>query len=211
MRLFSYIVARDYGFAPNPFFGYCTLATCKPQIRAKATVGDWIVGTGAKGNYNLAGHLVYAMRVEEAFDFNHYWCDHRFRRKRPVLNGSLKQVYGDNIYHRRGTQWMQANSHHSLDDGKPNDRNIDRDTSADRVLVSREFLYFGAGAVLIPKRFRRYDKTGEDLCCSTQGHRILSGKLAETFSEWLGKIGPWGLRGLPLEFGKHRKAVESSP
>ncbi|MFH1865797.1 MAG: hypothetical protein ABIK85_07930, partial [Candidatus Eisenbacteria bacterium] len=39
MRLFSYIVARDYGFAPNPFCGVCTLATCKPKIRESASVG----------------------------------------------------------------------------------------------------------------------------------------------------------------------------
>ena len=32
MKLYSYIVARDFGFAPNPFYGFCTLATCKPKI-----------------------------------------------------------------------------------------------------------------------------------------------------------------------------------
>ena len=31
--LFSYVVATDSGFAPNPFFGLCTLACCKPAIR----------------------------------------------------------------------------------------------------------------------------------------------------------------------------------
>ena len=36
---------RDYGFAPNPYFGYCTLATCKPVIRRCAGVGDWIAWT----------------------------------------------------------------------------------------------------------------------------------------------------------------------
>lgn len=40
MKLFSYVVAREYGFAPNPFFGWCTLATCKPKIRVTAEVGD---------------------------------------------------------------------------------------------------------------------------------------------------------------------------
>jgi hypothetical protein len=48
MVLHSYVVARDYGFAPNPFFGVCTLATCKPLIRRIAHIGDWIVGTGSK-------------------------------------------------------------------------------------------------------------------------------------------------------------------
>jgi hypothetical protein len=64
VKLYSYVVARDYGFAPNPFFGVCTLATCKPQIRKHAQVGDWIVGTGAKCN-RLDGHLVYVMKVQQ--------------------------------------------------------------------------------------------------------------------------------------------------
>ena len=41
-------MTRDYGFAPNPFFGFCTLANCKPKIRKSANVGDWIIGTGCK-------------------------------------------------------------------------------------------------------------------------------------------------------------------
>lgn len=28
---YSYVVARDFGFAPNPFNGFLTLATCKPK------------------------------------------------------------------------------------------------------------------------------------------------------------------------------------
>ena len=29
MRLFAYKMTHDTGFAPNPFWGYLTLATCK--------------------------------------------------------------------------------------------------------------------------------------------------------------------------------------
>jgi hypothetical protein len=64
MRYFSYVVARDYGFAPNPFLGICTLATCKPDIRKAAGVGDWIFGTGS-AKWKLTGHLVFAMNVTE--------------------------------------------------------------------------------------------------------------------------------------------------
>lgn len=205
MKLFSYIVARDYGFAPNPFFGTLTLATCKPKIRAKAAVGDWIIGTGAKGKYRLAGHLIYATKVEELLTFDGYWTDPRFACKRPVLNGSLKQVYGDNIYHRRGKRWLQADSHHSLEDGSPNPRNITLDTSANRVLVSSTFAYFGEAAVPIPKRFQPYAKTRENLCCTTQGHRIPSDDLAIAFVKWLEELGRWGLQGMPLEFARHKK------
>ena len=48
MKLFSYIITHDIGFAPNPFFGYCTLANCKPVIRRTSKIGDWIVGISAK-------------------------------------------------------------------------------------------------------------------------------------------------------------------
>jgi len=41
--LYSYVVRYDSGFAPNPFGGYCTLATCKPEIRKTAQLGDWLV------------------------------------------------------------------------------------------------------------------------------------------------------------------------
>src|SRR6266566_8725817 len=156
MKLFSYVVARDYGFAPNPFYGWCTLATCKPRIRAAAGVGDWVIGTGAKGRYRLPGHLVFAMRVDETLGYDAYWNDPRFVAKKPVLNGSLKQVYGDNIYHRQRGVWKQENSHHSYDKGRPNRHNVDRDTNVDRVLLSTRFVYFGGSAPEIPKRFRPY-------------------------------------------------------
>lgn len=158
MRLYSYIVARDFGFAPNPFHGFCTLATCKPRIRAVASSGDWVVGTGAKSKYNLAGRLVYAMRVAEVLDFTSYWNDPRFLAKRPVLNGSLKLVYGDNIYRRVGKRWAQADSHHSLDNGRPNEANIEQDTGADRVLIATKFVYWGASAPTIQSRFRLFPK-----------------------------------------------------
>ena len=111
MKLYSYVVARDYGFAPNPFFGACTLATCKPIIRRKAQIGDWIVGTGS-ATKGCRDHLVYAMRVAETMSFNDYWSDPRFRAKRPNLRGSIKQAYGDNIYHRHSEDapWEQEDS-----------------------------------------------------------------------------------------------------
>jgi len=205
MRLFSYIVARDYGFAPNPFYGWCTLATCKPKIRAAASVGDWVIGTGAKSNYALSGHLIFAMQVEETCDFDAYWSDHRFFSKKPVLNGSLKQLYGDNIYHREGGSWKQEDSHHSYAGGRSNRGNLTRDTSANRVLLSRRFVYFGENAPAIPERFRPYKPTAEEICSTGQGHRVLSSELAGALESWLDRECKWGLQGMPLEFEKHQR------
>ncbi len=205
MRLFSYIVARDFGFAPNPFYGWCTLATCKPEIRRAAQVGDWVLGTGAKTKYGFAGRLIFAMQVSEALDFQSYWMDPRFICKRTIPNGSLKQVYGDNIYSRTRGRWRQADSHHSLEGGRPNHRNIARDTKVDRVLIARRFVYFGNNAPLIPKEFRSASRRAADVCCARQGHKVHSEEVALAFEKWLVSRKKWGLQGMPLEFERHTR------
>ena len=143
MRLFSYVVARDYGFAPNPFFQVCTLATCKPHIRRAASIGDWVIGTGSSRN-NRRDYLVYAMCVTDSMTFDQYWRTRQYRSKMPNLRGSLKQAFGDNIYSRddRG-QWRQSDSHHSYPNGVQNWHNTVNDTQVNRVLVSRDYAYWG--------------------------------------------------------------------
>lgn len=96
-RLYSYVVQHDHGFAPNPFWRVCTLANCKPVIRAHAAVGDLIVGTGS-ADLGVAGYLVYWMRIDEIMLFDEYWGDPRFARKKPNMRGSVMHRYGDNIY-----------------------------------------------------------------------------------------------------------------
>lgn len=129
-RIFIYPIARDFGFAPNPFHGVCTLATCKPRIRKAAAPGDWVVGMGGT-KLKATGRCIFAMRVEKCLSFNEYWSDPEYIRKRPIRNGSRKTMVGDNIYHRIPADgvWQQADSHHSLPDGKPNISNIRTDTS----------------------------------------------------------------------------------
>jgi hypothetical protein len=199
MTLYSYVIARDYGFAPNPFHGVCTLATCKPQIRAHAQSGDWVMATGSKGS-GRQGHLVYAMRVDEVPTFDKYWEDPRFRRKRPMLNGSLKQRYGDNIYHRdkKTGKWVQENSHHSLPNGDPNVRNIKRDTgTTQRVLVGTKFGYWGRSGPKVPTRLRQ----GTDVCCTTQGHKCkFDAGFAKSVVAWLESLELDGFMGTPMEF-----------
>ncbi|MDA2927899.1 hypothetical protein MYX78_11845 [Acidobacteria bacterium AH-259-G07] len=202
MKLFSYIVARDYGFAPNPFFGVCTIATCKPTIRRVAQKGNWIVGTGSRG-YGLEGHLVYAMEVAETLAYDEYWEDLRFQLKKPNLRGSLKQAYGDNIYHRNAKtgEWLQENSHHSLPDGRPNQENVQHDTQTDRVLVGYEYVYWGGSGPLIPKRFRQYQ--GWDICCSGPGHKCnFPTKLLSSFFAWMKSIGGKDYISEPREFSR---------
>src|SRR6218665_1452893 len=111
MRVYSYIVEHDLGFAPNPFDGALTLACCKPQIRKQAKTGDIILGMGA-ARPKLTGRMTYWMEVSEVLTFNQYWHDARFRRKRPNMRGTRYMRYGDNIYYKAEGELLfrQANS-----------------------------------------------------------------------------------------------------
>jgi len=149
-NLYIYVVDRDFGFAPNPFHGYCTLATCKPRIRATAKLGDWIMGVGG-GRLNATGKCIYLMKVTEISTFNDYWLDPRFQRKKSFRNGSLVMMAGDNIYHQEAGNacWIQEDSHHSMPDGTQNNENLIKDTSSTNVLISKHFYYFGKSAPVV--------------------------------------------------------------
>lgn len=148
--LYIYVVRWDFGFAPNPFHGICSLATCKPDIRRSAQVGDWIIGVGGT-RLKATGRCVYLMKVTETSTFDEYWADSRFKRKKPLRNGSSVMMVGDNIYHREGEAgaWIQEDSHHSNPDGSPNMRNLTTDTGSVKVLISTHFYYFGSCAPLV--------------------------------------------------------------
>lgn len=149
MKYFSYVVTRDYGFAPNPYRNVCTLATCKPDIRKAARVGDWIFGTGSVRNVGN-NRLIYAMKVEEILTFNDYFRDERYQYKKPDMQGSIAGMYGDNIYLYEEDVWRQLDSHHSHPNGVANPVNVNRDTKSRNVLLSTNFYYFGERAILIP-------------------------------------------------------------
>lgn len=195
-KLHSYVVARDYGFAPNPFYGFCTLATCKPDMRKGVAIGDWIIGTGSKSK-TRDGRLVYAMRVSEILSFEQYWGDPRFRQKRPNWHGSLKQAFGDNIYYRHSKpgQWRQMDSHHSLINGGQNEANIDRDTKANKVLISDDFVYWGGDGPEIPE-FR-----GHRICKKGMGHKAnFPDVVVQEFIDWVRHLGNVGYCGTPLDW-----------
>jgi Nucleotide modification associated domain 2 len=203
MRLHSYVVARDYGFAPNPFFGVCTLATCKPRIRSVAEVGDWVVGTGSKRR-NRDKNVVYAMRVTELITFNKYWGDPRFQTKKPCLRGSKKQAFGDNIYFKdaKTGHWHQANSHHSLADGSTNHTNVATDTQADRVLVSHDFVYWGGSGPELPRRFLSYGCNHVNICAGRNHKNSFPLGLVREFLEWIRSQNEKGYSGEPLDWSR---------
>lgn len=201
MKLHSYVVARDFGFAPNPFFGACTLATCKPGIRRVAQVGDWVVGTGSK-KHKHDKNIVYAMRVTEAVTFDQYWTCPRFQLKKPNLRGSKKQAFGDNIYSKdaRTNLWCQVNSHHSLSDGSPNESNVVADTSADRILISGDFVYWGGSGPAVPQKFLNYGTQGISLCAGRGYKNKFPPTFVQEFISWIRSLDAKGYIGEPLDW-----------
>lgn len=161
MTVYTYVVEHDLGFAPNPFHGICTLACCKPRIRKKAALGDYVLGTGA-ARPHLQNKLIYWMRVDEILTFDDYWNDRRFRRKKPVMIGTTYLRYGDNIYHHDGAAaYRQEDSFHSREDGSLSAGDLQRDTGAtDKVLIGHQFAYWGRAAVPIPDDLHCFIKKG---------------------------------------------------
>ncbi|MBN9616030.1 MAG: hypothetical protein J0G35_10715 [Acidobacteriales bacterium] len=199
-----YVVDRDFGFAPNPFHGSCTLATCAPRVRAKAKLGDWVVGMGG-GRLKATGRCVYAMRVTETLSFDEYWANEAYFDKRPVRNGSSVMMVGDNIYSRNevGGPWQQLDSHHSNPDGSANPVNVNKDTSANRVLISRDFLYFGKAAPFVtPRVLERLEYKNR------RGHRVFEDSKCAVFVDWLFenyRNGRNRLTGDPFDFDQSAK------
>ncbi|MEX0779191.1 MAG: hypothetical protein WD037_05630 [Balneolales bacterium] len=195
MRYRTYIIARDYGFAPNPFGIHCSLATCKPEIRKHSKVGDWVFGTGSSKK-GMAGKLIYAMEVSEKIDFHTYWRDPLYEYKKPILNGSLKQMYGDNIYHKdeHTDKWNQLNSHHSNEDGTINELNLITDLKGEFVLISNHFYYFGSSCITIPSEFKN------EMCMKRQGYKHVNPFIAQKFLNWLQENYEPGRHDEPLLF-----------
>jgi hypothetical protein len=200
-RIYSYVVRYDSGFAPNPFYNYCTLATCMTSIRRSAKVGDWVVGSGSNDlSIRRGGHLVYAMRVTEAIKFDGYDIDPRFESKKPYRNGSRKQSCGDNIYFRAsaGPVWHQRDSFHSGPDGSMIPDHVAHDTGVDRVLISSDFAYFGGEGPKFPDKLQ--DQKGRHLYKMGIGVTHFDDtKLISSFEQWIRSFGVSGYQGAPFE------------
>ena len=194
----------DTGRAPNPFHGYCTLATCKPRIRKTAQIGDWIIGTGSKNlrvgsrekkkkGIDRSGHLIYAMRVTEAMTYDEYWHDPRFRDKRPCMGRGIVGEFGDNLYYRN----LQTNQLEKMDwpyHCLPGEEC--RDTSVDRVLISDDFIYLGGDGPPMPPEFLELVYTG-------RGHKCrLPEENVQKLVQWLRGTGDKGVVGKPTDWQK---------
>ena len=202
MTYFSYKMEHDYGLAPNPFGAYCTLAVCKSSIRnnRRLKIDDWIIGTGSVELKTLH-KLIFIMQVGEKLTFNQYWADPRFQYKRPILNGSLLQLYGDNFYHQNPTteEWVQENSAHSLEGGLLNIDQLQRDTGGQFVLISQNFYYFGDQSVQIQDKHLPICNEGRDMKSPS-----IPIDIADDFIRWVQRNFTQGIHGDPISWSKYK-------
>jgi hypothetical protein len=181
MRLFSYCIPYDDGAAPNPFWGVCTLAICKPAVRRVAQVGDWLVGTGSKQSPigDISGQVVYAMRVTEKLSMEDYdaFTRAQLSEKRPVKHSrDRRRACGDSIYDFSLPGAPQRPGVH--DEG-----NRMTDLAGRFVLLSTHFYYFGDQPVPLPAHVIPIVRQG-------QGHRSSANDpWAPGFVGWIDGLG----------------------
>ena len=120
MKLYSYTMTVDDGFAPNPTGGICTLAYCMVTMRRTVQAGDYVVGlAGAKYRKRVGAEwpaypVIYAMRVTDVIGFEEFRRDER-------CSGHFSP-------HPYTRQQVKTN----------------------RVLISNDFIYWGVDGPLLP-------------------------------------------------------------
>lgn len=149
MKLYSYVMKYDDGFAPNTTGEYLTLATCKPNIRRVAKVGDYVIGTGSLPRGNQ-GNLIYIMQVTEVISIEDYSKDKRFINKIPNMNGNMIEQAGDNIYRFNNGEITQRDSKHSDHNGNINEILMKKVLDGKNVLISSYYAYYGQDSKVIP-------------------------------------------------------------
>lgn len=140
--LYCYKMTHDTGFAPNPYHGVLTLATCKPTIRRCAEKGYWISGwtsnrvKGRNQKYSFDDDnqkLIYLAKVTDKMCIEDYWK--KYPQKRPD-----RCVFGDNIYEPDNNEDDGFKQHKN--EGGHDLKNKKHDLSGKYVLICEKFYYF---------------------------------------------------------------------
>ena len=171
-RTYLYKLTSDRGGAPcalEPEAGeesILSLAICKPAIRRTAQPGDRILGITSrslqlKEHYPL-GAVIYAAVVGEGLEARDYFHPASAFAYRPDCIYEFHRHNGTAAHN--GRSGLHREDHHILKDlGRyPFYKN-------GRVLLSHDFRYFGAKAIVIPPRLHLLSAAAETL---GQGHRV---------------------------------------
>jgi hypothetical protein len=187
MRFCSYVITDDVGFAPIPFGDFCTLAACTPNhMGLRVEPGDWLMGNGQP---EKGSRLIYAMRISEVLDFDHYYRCPLFEGKK-AQRGNWQAQFGDNIYFRDETgRWAQDDlACYHTEPGC-----LEKDTLHPRVFISDHSYYFGENAPVFPNEYTSLIKHRRG-CRYARDPDVVDG-----FIEWLNRTYTPGRHGLPRD------------
>jgi hypothetical protein len=162
--------------APPPHAGaepLLTLSICKPAIRRTAQPGDRILGITSHTLANAEGYplgaVIYAAKVAGTVDPREYYAQRSVFRSRPDCIYAFHRANG-RLAHSGRTRLHADARYEARDIGRyPYYKNA-------RTLLSTEFRYFGAQAIVIPQRLALLRQAAETL---GQGHRVFAADAPE--------------------------------
>jgi len=181
-KIYAYVLKIDDGAAPNPYGGVCTLTICKPVIRRKSSIGDWVIGTGSKNTklsngtiHDFSNYLVYAMKITDKMYFKKYdeWCKENLPIKIP-------KFYSNNIIEQRGDCIYDFSEFPpKIRPSVHDERNRETDVGGKYSLLSTHFYYFGEEPIILPNDLQIFVK-------GNQGHLVFEDKeIIDRFEYWI--------------------------
>lgn len=175
-----------------------------PQIRQYARIDDVIIGmagSSKRGLKRIHPQVIYWMQVSEAMCFDEYWNDPRFEAKRPRIPGPKMRMVGDRTYRHDAESgvWIFDRSMHYLPPApQRNGGHVARDTKVDRLLVGRNFTYWGKSGPTVPKHLLT-------LFPSLRNHKCPGeGPLLAELHDLVGLNDPRGVVGDPADWDNAR-------
>ena len=199
MRFFSYKLTHDDGLAPNPFFDFLTLAVCKPEIRENRNIGDWIAGFTSKelGPLCEIGNekLIYLMKVTGKIPFSKYWTNPKYEIKKPDLSSDdRRKHFGDNFY----KPIPYSAKYEQMPNARHCGAEMKTDLKSSSVLISEQFFYFGASAIVLPKEIRPMVPKGQN----PNGYETKCDELVNKLLDYISTNYKTGMIDYPTEWKK---------
>lgn len=185
-KIYFYKMTHDTGAAPCVENSSLTLAICKPQIRSSAVPGDVIFGFGAK---EYRERLIYIAVVTDMLGEAGYYRKPEFAAR----SDCIYEIAGDMARVKPGARFHQ--------DGSAIEQDIGAGFSKAKVLISRDFRYFGKSGTDAYKT--TFPLIGQAVAKLARGHRVnhspaLRSALSQ-LKDWIWTTYPQKVNGRPTD------------